>query len=201
MAKQWILHNIFPFKVLWFTYSDVPSVPRALFSRMMVQKQKLQTGRKLNSSCDAGTNRSQWIIGGISNHIDSSNYLQIHVFFKWSAPLTLRLKYVYTLFSFFFLNRISFLPLPSGKVQLHAIRLQRGAEKPEGFLQYLSFFFFFSPPQQVLEDWFLRSTITCGAAGREIIAYFVTARTLIKGLQHFNSYGDTVSEFKPEDGL
>lgn len=106
---------------------------------------EMLTGRKFNASCDAGANKSQWIIGGISNPLDSSNYLQIHVYFLWGAPLTLHLKYVYT--SFFqnsltiLLNRISFLPLPSGKVQLYAIRLQQGAEKPEGFLQYRS-----SPP-------------------------------------------------------
>lgn len=37
---------------------------------------------------------------------------------------------------------------------------------------------------QLLEDRIFKSLITCGAVGREIIACFVTAPSLIKGVLH-----------------
>lgn len=53
----------------------------------------------------------------------------------------------------------------NGIVRPYAIRPHRAAEKLKGFLPSLSFFL-----QQLLEDRVLKSLITCGAVGREIIA-------------------------------
>lgn len=64
-----------------------------------------------------------------------------------------------------------------GIVRSYGIRRHRAAEKLKGFPPSLSFFL-----QQLLEDRVLKSLITCGAVGREIIACFVTAPTIIKAV-------------------
>lgn len=58
----------------------------------------------------------------------------------------------------------------NAKVILYAVRPHRADEKLKGFPPSLSF-----SPQQLLKDQVLKSLITCGAVGREIIAYFVIA--------------------------